>query len=55
MPDANYCALVDMTPSVSNAGSDTFPIIYQTTSIEVRHFEANVLRDSVAVNVSVFR
>jgi hypothetical protein len=55
MPDANYCALVDMTPSVSNAGSDTFPITYQTTSIEVRHFEANVLRDSVAVNVSVFR
>ena len=55
MPDANYCALVDMTPSTSNAGSDTFPITYQTTSIEVRHFEANVLRDSVAVNVSVFR
>lgn len=55
MPDANYSAFVDMTPSVSNAGSDTFPITYQTTSIEVRHFEANVLRDSVAVNVSVFR
>ena len=55
MPDANYCALVDMTPSTSNAGSDTFPITYQTTSIEVRHFEDNVLRDSVAVNVSVFR
>jgi hypothetical protein len=55
MPDANYCALVDMTPSTSNAGSDTFPITYQTTSIEVRHFEDNVQRDSVAVNVSVFR
>ncbi len=55
MPDANYSAFVDMTPSVSNAGSDTFPITYQTTSIEVRHFENNVQRDSVAVNVSVFR
>jgi hypothetical protein len=55
MPDANYAAFVDMTPSASNAGSDTFPITYQTTSIEVRHFEDNTLRDSVAVNVSVFR
>jgi len=55
LPDANYAAFVDMTPSASNAGSDTFPITYLTTSIEVRHFEDNVLRDSTAVNVSVFR
>lgn len=55
MVDVNYAIFVDMTPSVSNAGSDTFPINYATASIEVRHFEANVNRDSGAVNVSIFR
>ncbi len=55
MPDANYSVSVDMQPSVSNAGSDTFPTNYTTTSIEVRHFEDGIVRDSAIVNVSVFR
>ena len=55
MPDVNYATLVDMTPSVSNAGSDTFPIVYGTGSVQVRHFEANVQRDSDIVNVVIFR
>jgi hypothetical protein len=55
MIDANYVCLVDMTPSVSNAGSDTFPIGYTTSNVEVRHWEANVMRDSGTVNIAVFR
>jgi hypothetical protein len=55
LTDTNYAAFVDMRPSVSNNGSDTFPINYLTTSIEVRHFEDGVARDSDNVNVAVFR
>ena len=55
MPDANYCVSVAMRPTASNAGSDTFPIAYLTSSIEVRHYEDNVNRDSDYVNVAIFR
>jgi hypothetical protein len=55
MPDNKYSALVAMQPTVSNAGSDTFSINPTTTQVEVRHFEANVNRDSTYVSVAVFR
>ena len=54
--DANYAILLTMTPSVSNAGSDTFADFGNTTTaVEIRHYEANVLRDSGWVSVAIFR
>ena len=54
--DANYAILLTMTPSVSNAGSDTFADFGNTTTaVGIRHYEANVLRDSGWVSVAIFR
>jgi hypothetical protein len=53
--DANYSAVVAMQPTASNGGSDTFPINPSTSSVTVKHYEVNILRDSNYVNVAVFR
>jgi hypothetical protein len=53
--DANYATFLDMTPSVTNNGSDTFPISAATGSVELRHYEDGILRDSDYISVAVFR
>ena len=55
LADANYSAVVAMQPTASNGGSDTFPINPSTSSVTVKHYEVNILRDSNYVNVAVFR
>ena len=57
MPDANYCAQVTKEPSASLADNVTYDARSVSTALLVRVLtaEANVLADSINVNVSIFR
>ena len=55
MSDNNYTVSGLMTPSVSNAGSDTFAVSFATTSIGLNHYEAGILRDSAVVSCIIHR
>ena len=57
MPDKNYAVAGLMMPSVSNNGSDTFALFATSNAslVNLRHYEAGVLRDSGWVSLIVFR
>jgi hypothetical protein len=55
MPDGNYTVSGLMLPSVSNAGSDTFAVSFNTTSVTLNHYEDGTLRDSVIVSCIIHR
>jgi hypothetical protein len=55
MPDADFCTQFMAQPTVTNAGADTFAVNPTTTTVDIRHFEANVYRDSSYSCVVVFR
>ena len=55
MSDSNYTVSGLMLPSVSNAGSDTFAVSFNTTSVSLNHYEAGTLRDSVVVSCIIHR
>lgn len=55
MPDMYYATIPMFQPTTTNAGSDSFAINPTTTTVDVRHFEANVARDGSYCCVAVFR
>jgi hypothetical protein len=46
MPNANYSSFYMAQPTVTNAGADTFTINPTTSNVNLRHYEAGVIRDS---------
>lgn len=53
--DTNYAISWAAQPTVTNIGSDTFPISPLTTSVEVRHYEQGTPRDCNWGSVAIFR
>ena len=57
MPDSNFAVGGLVEPSVSNAGSDTFPSTSNSTAntVGIVHFEDGTVRDSQWVNIIIMR